>query len=196
VRVEFGVGREEPLVSMVGVLRSWKRHDVFLEAVRLLRDGGSPVRALVVGEGPQRARIESEIAGKNLAGAVRMTGYRQDIPMIIAASDVVILPSDRFEGVPQVILQALGMGRPVVASPIGGIPEVVRHDETGCLCPAGEPSAFAGAIARLLADPSLRERLGAAGRELVLSRYSSTAMCEKTEAFYDRLARGKGLRPR
>lgn len=196
VRAEFGVGRVEPLVSMIGVLRSWKRHDVFLEAVRLLREGGLPLRALIVGEGPQRERIVGEIAGKNLAGAVGMTGYRRDVPAIIAASDAVVLPSDRFEGVPQVILQSLAMGRPVVASPIGGIPEVVRHEETGLLIPAGNAPAFAEAIGRLLADPSLRERLGAAGRELVLSRYSSTAMCEKTEAFYDRLARGKGHRPR
>lgn len=194
VRAEFGIGGGEPLVSVIGVLRSWKRHDVFLEAVRLLRERGSPVRALVVGEGPQRERIAGEIVGKALARIVRMTGYRQDIPEIVAASDVIVLPSDRFEGVPQVILQSLAMGRAVVASPIGGIPEVVHHETTGLLCPAGEPSAFADAIARLLADPGLRERLGAAGRELVLSRYSSTAMCERTEAFYEVLASAKKIR--
>jgi glycosyltransferase involved in cell wall biosynthesis len=123
-----------------------------------------------------------------------MTGYRQDVPEIVAASDVIVLPSDRFEGVPQVILQSLAMGRAVVASPIGGIPEVVHHEKTGLLCPAGDSSAFADAIARLLADPDLRQRLGAAGRELVLSRYSSTAMCERTEAFYGRLDSLKGTR--
>ncbi|HEX2720887.1 MAG TPA: glycosyltransferase, partial [Candidatus Deferrimicrobium sp.] len=184
----------ENLVSVIGVLRSWKRHDVFLEAVRLLRERGSPVRALIVGEGPQQERIAGEIAGKELARAVRMTGYRQDIPEIVAASDVIVLPSDRFEGVPQVILQSLAMGRAVVASPIGGIPEVVHHEQTGLLCPAGDPSAFAEAIARLLAEPELRERLGAAGRELVLSRYSLTAMCERTEEFYGRLGSLKGTR--
>ncbi|MGE5285423.1 MAG: glycosyltransferase family 4 protein [Actinomycetota bacterium] len=194
VRAELGVKPGESLVAMVGVLRSWKRHDVFLEAVRRLRAGGAPVRALIVGEGPQRERIEGEIAGKDLARAVRMTGYRQDIPEIIAASDVVVLPSDRFEGVPQVILQALAMGRAVVASPIGGIPEVVHHETTGLLCPAGDPPAYAEAIARLLADPTLRERLGAAGRELVLSRYSATAMCERTEEFYEFLSTAKGSR--
>jgi glycosyltransferase involved in cell wall biosynthesis len=194
VRAEFGVGRGEPLLSVIGVLRSWKRHDVFLEAVRLLRERGSPVRALVVGEGPQRERIAGEIAGKDLARIVRMTGYRQDIPEIVAASDVIVLPSDRFEGVPQVILQSLAMRRAVVASPIGGIPEVVHHEKTGLLCPAGDPSAYLGAIARLLAEPELRERLGAAGRELVLSRYSSTAMCERTEGFYERLGSPKRKR--
>jgi glycosyltransferase involved in cell wall biosynthesis len=191
VRAEFGVGGGEPLVSVIGVLRSWKRHDIFLEAVRLLRAKGSPVRALIVGEGPQRERIAGDIAGKGLSGAVRMTGYRKDIPEIVAASDVIVLPSDRFEGVPQVLLQALAMGRAVVASPIGGIPEVVHHETTGLLCPAGQPSAFAEAIARLLVEPHLRARLGEAGRELVLSRYSATAMCERTEAFYERLVAAK-----
>jgi glycosyltransferase involved in cell wall biosynthesis len=194
VRAEFGIGRGEPLVSMIGVLRSWKRHDVFLEAVLLLGDGGSRVRALIVGEGPQRERIAGEIAGKDLVRAVRMTGYRQDIPEIIAASDMIVLPSDRFEGVPQVILQAMAMGRAVVASPIGGIPEVVHHETTGLLCPAGDPSAFAEAIARLLADPTLRERLGTKGRELVLSRYSATSMGERTERFYELLSAAKGSR--
>ncbi|HEX7523195.1 MAG TPA: glycosyltransferase, partial [Candidatus Deferrimicrobium sp.] len=154
----------------------------------------SPVCALVVGEGPQRERIAAGIAGKDLAVAVRMTGYRRDIPEIVAASDVIVLPSDRFEGVPQVILQSLAMGRAVVASPIGGIPEVVHHEKTGLLCPAGDPSALADAIARLLAEPGLRERLGAAGRELVLSRYSSTAMCERTEGFYRYLGSVKEFR--
>ena len=77
-------------------------------------EGSSPVRALVVGEGPQQERIANEIAGKDPAGAVRMTGYRQDIPEIVAASDVIVLPSDRFEGVPQVLLQSLAMGRSAV----------------------------------------------------------------------------------
>ncbi len=86
------------------------------------------------------------------------------------------------------------MGRPVVASPIGGIPEVLHHEKTGLLCPAGDPSAFADAIARLLAEPELRNRLGAAGRELVLSRYSSTAMCERTERFYRHLGSVKEIR--
>ena len=195
VRAELGLGRGEPLVSMIGVLRSWKRHDVFLDAIRLLRERGIALKGLIAGEGPRRDAIEKEIGEKGLKDVAVLAGYREDVPEILAAAQVVLLTSDRFEGVPQVILQALAMGRPVVASPIGGIPEVVHHGTTGFLCPVGDPAAYADAAGRLLADPSLRKRLGTAGRELVLSRYSSTAMCEKTEAFYERLARGKGVRP-
>ena len=196
VRAELCLSPGEFLVAMIGVLRSWKRHDVFLDALRLLRGKGIALKGLIAGEGPRRAVIEKEIREKGLEGVVVLAGYREDVPNILAAAQVIFLASDRFEGVPQVILQALAMGRAVVASPIGGIPEVVHHGTTGLLCPVGDPAAYADAVGRLLTDPLLREHLGAAGRKLVLSRYSSTAMCEKTEAFYERLAAGKGVHPR
>jgi glycosyltransferase involved in cell wall biosynthesis len=195
VREEFGLLPGEFLVVMIGVLRSWKRHDVFLEAVRRLGERKIPVRALVVGEGPQRERIAREIEAKKLTGAVRMTGFRRDVPAILAASDAVVLSSDRFEGVPQVILQAMAMGRAVVASPIGGIPEVVHHGTTGILCPAGDPAAYADAVGRLLADPGIRGRFGAAGRRLILERHSVIAMGDETERFYRYLAAAKGVPP-
>ena len=194
IRSEFGVARDSFLVSMIGVLRSWKRHDLFLEAVRLLREQGIRVRALVAGEGPQRDKIAAMIRDLGLSDAVSMAGYRVDVPEILAASDALVLSSDRFEGVPQAILQALAMERPVVASPIGGIPEVVHPETTGILCPTGDASAFAGALARLAGDPALGERLGKAGRALVLGRYTVAAMCERTESFYSGIAASKGIR--
>ncbi len=193
IREEFGVAPGAFLVSMIGVLRSWKRHDVLLSALRLLKERGVPIRALVVGEGPRREIIATEIREKGIADVALLTGYRGDIPEIVAASDAVVLASDRFEGVPQVILQAMAMGRPVVASPIGGIPEVVRPEATGLLCPAGDAHAYGDAITRLAGDPDLRERLGRAGRELVLAGYTAGAMVDRTEAFYSRLAQGKGI---
>jgi glycosyltransferase involved in cell wall biosynthesis len=193
IREKFGIPPGTFLVSMIGVLRSWKRHDVFLESVRLLREQGVPVHGLIVGEGPQRGKIEALVVRGGMADRITVTGFRDDVPEIVAASDAVLLTSDRFEGVPQVILQALAMARPVVASPIGGIPEVVLHGKTGLLCPPGDASAYAGAMARLAGDPGLRERLGKAGRELVLSGYTAAAMCDRTEAFYSRLASVKGV---
>jgi glycosyltransferase involved in cell wall biosynthesis len=188
IREEFGISPDTFLVSMIGVLRSWKRHDVFLESVRLLREQGVPVHGLIVGEGPQRGKIEALVVRGGAADRITVTGFRDDVPEIVAASDAVLLTSDRFEGVPQVILQALAMARPVIASPIGGIPEVVRHEETGLLCRVGDPTSFAGAITRLRNDPSLGKALGALGREIVLARFSLAAMGEKTEAFYSLLA--------
>jgi glycosyltransferase involved in cell wall biosynthesis len=193
IREEFGIPPGSFLVSMIGVLRSWKRHDLFLEALRLLRGRSVPIHALVVGEGPGRDVICAEIREKGISDVALLTGFREDIPEILAASDAVVLPSDRFEGVPQVILQAMAMARPVVGSPIGGIPEVVLHGKTGFLCPPGDVPAYANAMALLVKDPDLRERLGKAGRELVLSRYTVAAMCEQTETFYSGIATAKGI---
>lgn len=193
IRKKFGIEQDDFLVLMVGVLRSWKRHDLFLEAVRLLRDRGVAVRALVAGEGPQREKISASIRELDLSRTVTMTGYREDVPEILAASDVLVLPSDRFEGVPQVILQALATARPVIASPIGGIPEVVHPEDTGLLCPTGDAAAYAEALARLAGDPALGNRLGKAGRDMVLARYTVAAMCDRTEAFYSGIASAKGI---
>jgi glycosyltransferase involved in cell wall biosynthesis len=193
IREEFGIPPGAFLVSMIGVLRSWKRHDLFLEAIRLLRERGLPVRALVVGDGPRRERISAAIREMGLTETVAMTGYREDVPEILAAADALVLPSVRYEGVPQVILQAMAMARPVVASPVGGIPEVVHPEETGLLCPTGDAAAYAGALVRLAGDPRLRDRLGKAGRDLVLARYTVAAMCERTEEFYSGIASVKGI---
>jgi glycosyltransferase involved in cell wall biosynthesis len=193
IREEFDIAPGAFLVSMIGVLRSWKRHDLLLEALRLLKGRSVPIYALVVGEGPRREIIATEIREKGISDVALLTGYREDIPEILAASDAVVLASDRFEGVPQVILQAMAMARPVITSPVGGIPEVVRPEETGLLCPSGDAAAYAGALVRLAGDPRLRERLGKAGRDLVLARYTVAAMCERTEAFYIGIASAKGI---
>ena len=192
IREEFGIPPGAFLVSMIGVLRSWKRHDLFLEAVRLLAGRNVPVRALVVGEGPRRDVITAEIREKGIPDVAKLTGFREDIPDILAASDAVVLPSDRFEGVPQVVLQALAQARPVVASPVGGIPEVVLDGKTGFLCPPGDARAYADAMERLAGDPDLRERLGKDGRQLVLSGHTVASMGDRTESFYLRLYSLKG----
>jgi len=193
IRKEFGIPPGTFLVSMIGVLRSWKRHDVFLESVCLLREQGVSVHGLIVGEGPQRGKIEALVAQGEVADRITVSGFRDDVPEIVAGSDAVLLTSDRFEGVPQVILQALALARPVIASPVGGIPEVVLHGKTGLLCPPGDAPAYADALAKLAGDPDLRERMGKAGRELVLSGYTAAAMSDRTEAFYSRLASVKGI---
>ncbi|MGZ8461094.1 MAG: glycosyltransferase, partial [Candidatus Deferrimicrobiaceae bacterium] len=121
-------------------------------------------------------------------------GHRDDVPEILAASDAMVMTSMK-EGLPQVVLQALAMERPVVASPVGAISEAVTHGETGLLCPPGEAGGFVAAIRSLLHDPALGRRLGAAGRRRILERHSATAMGEMTEAFYRHLASAKGIVP-
>jgi glycosyltransferase involved in cell wall biosynthesis len=194
VRREFGLMSGQRVISVIGVLRSWKRIDLFVDIAAILAREEPSMRFLVVGEGPQEKNIRRKIDELGVGGRVLLLGHRNDVPDILAASDVMVMTSMK-EGLPQVVLQALAMQRPVVASPVGAIPEVVAHEETGLLCPAGEVEGFVAAIRRLLQDPALGRRLGAAGRRRILERHSAIAMGGKTEEFYRHLASAKGISP-
>ncbi|MEJ2888004.1 glycosyltransferase [Actinomycetospora aeridis] len=159
VRRELGIPAGAPVVLQVGLLREGKGHDVLLRAVRQLADVPDLV-VLVAGDGPLRAEVEA--AASDLGGRVRFLGYRTDVAPLMAASDVVVQPSD-YDALPTTLIQALAAGRPVVATAVGGIPEIVTPGE-GVLVPAGDATAVAGALRDLLADPGRRRALGVAAR--------------------------------
>jgi glycosyltransferase involved in cell wall biosynthesis len=123
-----------------------------------------------VGEGPARAAVESEIGRLGLDAFVALTGDRDDVPELLATSDVFVL-SSRSEGGPISVLEAMAAGLPVVASDVGGVREQVDEGVSGLLVPAGDPAALAAALERVLGDPQLRRDLGAAGRGLVRERF-------------------------
>ncbi|MEW6264669.1 MAG: glycosyltransferase family 4 protein [Thermodesulfobacteriota bacterium] len=187
IRTELGLNPDHRIVTMVAVLRSWKRHEVFLEAAAELASARPELRFLVVGEGPRRPNIEDKIKSLSLEDKVLLTGHRSDVPRLLALSDVCVLTSESSEGVPQAILQYQAMNKPVVACRAGGIPEVVEHERTGLLGPVNDPKAVAGAVARLLDDPALARRLAHSGRRQVEERFSLKAMAESTLDFYEML---------
>jgi glycosyltransferase involved in cell wall biosynthesis len=125
---------------------------------------GLDYQAALVGDGPELQRVKAELAARGLLSRVELLGARQDVHDLLATSDVFVL-SSRSEGFPVSILEAMAAGLPVVASNVGGVAEAVVDGETGLLVPAGDAPALADAIERLLADPGLRRRLGARGRE-------------------------------
>ena len=194
VRRELGLPHDAPVVTMVAILRSMKRHDLFVEAARLLSGRFPAARFLIVGEGPAREWVEGLVRDAGLQGRITMTGYRQDIERILAASDVVALTSDRFEGVPQSLSQAMAMGLPVVAAPVGSIAELVRDGETGLMATCGDAASFADAIGRLLDDPALRRRIGEAASRHILESYTDDSMIDRTIAFYDQLLQRREAR--
>lgn len=187
VRLELGLPHDAQVVTMVAVLRGMKRHDLFVEAALILRDHFPEAHFLIVGEGPGREWIEGLIRDAGMQGRITMTGYRQDVEAVMAASDVVVLTSDRNEGVPQSLSQAMAMGKPVVAAPVGSTAELVRHEETGLIATCGDAPSFAEAIARLLEDPELSRRLGEAARQHILNNYTDDIMIDRTIAFYNQL---------
>ncbi|MGZ4415269.1 MAG: glycosyltransferase, partial [Gaiellaceae bacterium] len=119
---------------------------------------------VIVGDGPERERVEDELARRSLAGRVRLLGERDGVPSLLADADVFVLAS-RSEGLPLSVIEAMAAGLPVVASDVGGLRELVLESQTGVLVPSGDPAALADALRPLLRDRALRRRLGSAGRE-------------------------------
>jgi glycosyltransferase involved in cell wall biosynthesis len=188
---ELGIEQNCRVVTMIAVLRSMKRHDLLIEVARQLIGEFPDVRYLVVGEGPMRNVISERLQEAQLQDLFILSGYRTDIPELLSISDIVVLTSDRFEGVPQSLSQAMAMARPVVAAPVGSIPELVINGETGLIAETGNADSFSAALRRLLDDESLRVRIGTAARKHVLDNYTADIMAEKTLTFYAALLRLK-----
>ena len=191
LKKELGIPEGAPVVTMVAVLRSMKRHDLLVAAAAKLRSEFPEARYLVVGDGPGVDWVSRLVQDAGLEDRFILAGYRNDVPDILSISDVVVLTSDKFEGVPQSISQAMAMGRPVVAAPVGSIGELVLDGETGLLAQAGDAASFAAAIGRLLNDGPLRRALGEAARRHVLQGYTDDIMAQKTLDFYAQLRRAK-----
>ncbi|CAO0821817.1 Glycosyltransferase family 4 protein [Desulfarculales bacterium] len=187
---ELGLEPGQPVVAVVAVLRSWKRHDLFCQMARQVLDQRPDTGFLIVGDGPGRARVASYLDEMSLRPRVIMTGHREDIERILPLCAVCVLVSDKAEGVSQAVLQKLVMERAVVASEVGDLPEVVHHEHTGLLVPPGQLEPLTAAVLRLLDDQELRQRLGQAGRRMVLDTYSREHMLQATEKVYARAMAG------
>jgi glycosyltransferase involved in cell wall biosynthesis len=183
---ELGLEPGAPVVAMVAVLRSWKRHDVFCAMAQKVLTERPQTRFLIVGNGPGWQRVNGYLDEMGLRPAVIMTGHREDIHRILPLCTVCALTSDKNEGVPQAVLQELACARAVVASQAGDIPEVVRHQNTGLLVPPGQVEPLTEAVLTLLDDADLRAKLGLGGRSMVEAEYSLEHMLDATEEIYAR----------
>jgi glycosyltransferase involved in cell wall biosynthesis len=188
LREELGLDPEVALVGMISVLRSWKGHATFLEAAaHLLKSSKRPIRFVIAGDGPGRQELTDKIAQEPWKNHVTLLGHRADVPNVLASLDVLVLPSYAHEGIPQIILQAQAMSRAVVATTVGGIPEVVEDNVTGLLVPPRNAEVLAEKIEVLLDDPSLRSRLGEAARTSIEKHHGVDAMGERLLALYEKL---------
>jgi glycosyltransferase involved in cell wall biosynthesis len=172
IRREFGIRDDEVLFTVLARLVERKGHEDLIRA-------GAGFKLLFVGDGPFRRRLEGR-------GAI-LAGWRRDVPEILAASDVVALPSRFGEGCPNAALEAMAAGRPVLAVRSGGTPEAVEDGVTGLLVPPGDLPALRDAMHRLAAGPDLRRRLGAAGRERVRAAHSVERLLRDYGRLYDDL---------
>ncbi len=184
-RRELGVNADEVLFTFVGRVVPIKRIDLLLEALALALRSGSRVRLAIAGDGEIRQGLEATARGLGIADSVRFLGYRRDLPRIAAASDAAVLSSDN-EGTPVSLIEAAAAGRPVVATDVGGVREVV-NDETGILVPPGDAAALAGGIEELALNPVLRARLGRQARERAVVRFSAERLIEDIDSLYREL---------
>jgi glycosyltransferase involved in cell wall biosynthesis len=168
-----------PRTVMVGRLAPAKNPGSLLEAFRALT-GGS---LIFVGSGPLRPRLEESVRRHGLGGRVLFLGWRDDVVAILRAADIFALPS-RWEGLPFAVIEAMMAELPVVATGVGGVPELVDEGRTGLLVPTESPGALAQALRRVAEDPSLRRRMGQAGRARALARFTVERMVRETLEVY------------
>ncbi len=177
-------------IGMVSVLRSWKGHEYFIKAVPLVLKEVPEAEFYIVGDGPQYNNIKKLISNASLNGKVKMLGHRDDVPEIMASLDILVHPSYANEGVPQSILQAMAMKKPVVASDAGSIKEVVKDGITGFLVSPRDPVGLARKIVLLIRRPELRKKFGDEGRRMIENKYSIQKMLDDIEALYKEVFNG------
>ena len=188
-----GVTGERPtIVTCVARFEPVKNHALLLEAARLLQERGKSFELWLVGGGQGRARAQAQCAAWGLEARVRFLGYRDDIPALLARSDIGTLTSLK-EGIPRAALEAMAVGLPFVATRVTGTREVVRDGETGFLVNLGDAAGLAAALERLMDDATLRERMGARGREVVLEEFDESEIVRKLERVYRESLQHRGI---
>jgi glycosyltransferase involved in cell wall biosynthesis len=181
----FGIPAGSQVLLAVGRLDRQKGLHDLLDAAAVVVPKHSQAHFLLLGEGPERPAIERSIREKGLSGRVHLAGWRGEIPELLAAGYALVL-SSLWEGMPNVVLEAMAAGLPVVARRVEGTAEVVRDGETGLLVPPQLPQALAGAIESLLADPVRASAMGHAGRARVVAEFSWEKMVARYDDLYQR----------
>jgi glycosyltransferase involved in cell wall biosynthesis len=185
VRAELGVGAG-PLIGAVGTLRVQKAYEVLIHASVRLRERHPGLRVVIAGGGPERERLLTLIAQLGLSEVVTLLGRRLDVPNLLQALDVAVSCSD-FEGSPLSVMEYMAAGLPIVATRVGGVPDLIESGVHGLLVPPGEPDTLAGAIEELLSDRERARSLGANARERRRREFDIDVMVANVEALYEEL---------
>lgn len=193
IRHELNLPQSTPLVGSVSVLRSWKGLDYFVMAVPLILYEIPDARFIIAGEGPYRGKLEEAIRLTGESDKIYLLGHREDIADILSSLDILVHPSYANEGVPQTILQAMSMKRPVVATSLDSLAEIVINRKTGIIVPPKDFEELAKNVIILLRNRELAKELGENGRQLVDMAYSFEGMIDKIESLYKKFYKDKEL---
>jgi glycosyltransferase involved in cell wall biosynthesis len=182
---ELGIPEQAPVVGILAMLRPEKDHTTFLEAAKLVRKKHPEARFLLVGGGPERSRLEALAEKLGLGGRVIFTGMRKDIPRLLSIFDVSVLSSVTVETFPMAFLEAMAMERPLVATRVGGVAEMIDEGENGHVVPPRDPEALAAALLDVISDRERSHAMGRRSRAIVEERFSMERMVRDTEAYID-----------
>lgn len=193
---DLGLGLDSPgngpVVTILAALRDFKGITHAIDAWPAVLAGQPTARLLLVGSGEQEPALRAQVARLELTGSVIFAGMRSDVPDVLRGSDLVVLPSIYGENLPTVLMEAGGCGRPVVASDVGGISDIVADGETGLLVPPGDSPGIAAAILTLLADPDLRDRMGEAGRHRMERLFDARGWARALHGVYQKAIDANG----
>ena len=183
LRAEYKIAPGEIVLSQVSRISRPKGHSDLIEALALLPRTLN-YRCLIFGEGPELPRLKQLVRRRGLENKVLFCGFRTDIPVVFAATDVMLLPSRSGEGLPLTVIEAMLSNVAVIAARTAGVPEIITHEQDGLLIDAGDIQALAGYIERLITDADLRLRLAEAGRQTARERFLLSRVIDETEAYY------------
>jgi len=181
-RMHLSLPQDAMLIGIVATLRSWKGHRHLVEALP------ASATLVIVGDGPQREALETQVRSAQLQARVHFAGNQRDVVPWMQALDIFALPSYANEGVPQALMQAMLVGLPCITTTVGGIGELAMDGTTALIVPPENPAALRSALERLMADPALRSRLGAAARRHCAERFSYERMLDRMELIYRQAA--------
>jgi glycosyltransferase involved in cell wall biosynthesis len=193
LRKEFGFGADDLVVGAVAKLWKGKGHSTIIKSAPLVIQEVPKVKFIFIGEGYLRRNLEKDIAKRKLSGYFQFAGFRSDIPQVTGLLDVALLVSS-FEGLGRVILEAMASRKPVVASNVGGITDIVQDGINGFLVQPNHPETLARVLIKLLKDSALRRRLGENGRRKVEEGFRAERTLNDTETIYQELLREKKIR--
>jgi glycosyltransferase involved in cell wall biosynthesis len=179
--------KDSPLIGAVGRLTEQKGFDYLLEAFARVRDNVNEAHLVIAGDGERRHALESKARLLNIADAVHFLGWRNDVPSIMIDLDALIVPS-LWEGFGLVTLEAMALSKPIVASNVSALPEIISHNETGLLVPPADSAALADSILNLLRDPEKAKTFGPRGRARLEKEFTIQRMAQRHVVVYKEAA--------
>ncbi len=191
IRESFGCGSSF-VIGGVGRLEPLKGFGFLVEAVGICRQRGVNVKCIIVGEGPERARLEKMIGDMGLRDVVILSGLRNDIGVVLSAMDAMVQASIEREGLPLTLAEASSTGLPLIATAVGGNPEIAINGDNGFVVPPHDAAAIAEKICALAGDPDMAKKMGERSRALWQEKFTLERMMTRIDDLYGRCSRGKG----